>query len=74
MNKRNILPTLKRKPEQFHARMQQYVYPGLEGTNHGQLIYYYSLLQGCGDSDHVTPDAHLRLLKKIKPAAPGEFS
>ncbi len=51
--------------------MSQYVYPGLEGANHAQLVYYYSLLQGCGEAERVSPDAHLKLLRKIKAAAPG---
>ncbi len=73
VKERKILPSLKSRPDEFHDRMLKYVYPGLEGSNHGQLIFYYTLLQGCGDQDKITPETHLRLLKKIKPAAPGMF-
>ena len=73
VKERKILPSLKSRPDEFHDRMLKYVYPSLEGTHHGQLIFYYTLLQGCGDQDKISPETHLRLLKKIKPAAPGMF-
>ena len=74
VNNRTILSTLKQRPAEFHSRMFKYVYPGLNGTEHNQLIYFYALLQGCGEDDPITPDTHLKLLKKIKTAAGGEVN
>ena len=72
VNDRTILSTLKQRPAEFHSRMFKYVYPGLDGSQHNQLIYFYTLLQGCGEDDLITPDTHIKLLKKIKSAAGGE--
>lgn len=71
MNQLNILPTLRSQPADFYIRMQTYVYPGLEGTDHDRLLYYYTLLEGCDAEETGNAEMHLRLMKKIKVSAPG---
>ncbi|XP_033634879.1 neuroblastoma-amplified sequence-like [Asterias rubens] len=69
-----ILPTLTSKPIDFADRLNLYVFPTIEGSDHNRLIYYYSLLHKCGSkikTGSVTPDTHIKSLKKLKSAAPG---
>jgi hypothetical protein len=63
-----ILPTLQADGQAFCDRMERYVYPGIAGTDHDRLTLYYSLLEDCGQPG---PNVHIKLLKKIKYAAPG---
>ncbi len=72
VNELGILTTLVSQPADFTDRMKTYVYPTLEGTDHSCLIYYYSLLDKCQIKHHISPDIHIKLLKKLKPAAPGK--
>ncbi|XP_022105886.1 neuroblastoma-amplified sequence-like [Acanthaster planci] len=70
----NILPTLVSQPSDFYDRLNLYVFPTIEGNDHNRLIYYYSLLLNCGSKakgDSVTPEMHIKSLKKLKAAAPG---
>ncbi|XP_014673695.1 PREDICTED: neuroblastoma-amplified sequence-like isoform X2 [Priapulus caudatus] len=70
----DILPQLQSEPAVLWERMRTYVYPSIHGTDHARLLYYYSTLQACGEHgrDGDMPAAeHIRLLRKIKPAAPG---
>ena len=76
VQRENLLSTLTTRPTDFHARMDKYVYPTIEGTQHESLIHYYTLLDGCDSGqehgDHVSPSAHVKLLRKIKTVASGE--
>ncbi|XP_050807603.1 NBAS subunit of NRZ tethering complex [Gopherus flavomarginatus] len=69
-----LFETLKTNPEALHEHMAKYVYPGIEGTDHKQLLYYFTLLENCGCSEFVKhaikPETHIRLLKKFKAVAP----
>ena len=59
--------------ENFIMRMRRNVYPLISGTDHERLMYYYALLAGCAvKDDPITPQTHIRLLKKLKSAAPGK--
>ena len=71
----DMISTLQQQPDgAFSQRMQQYVYPGLDGTDHARMLYYFTLLEGATEQEkdaEMTPQTHIRLLKKIKTAAPG---
>ena len=73
MTSLDILPTLKSKPEEFCKRLQAYIYPTLEGCDHARLLYYYTILTGCGITleGGLTADAHVKLLKRVKTVLPG---
>ncbi|XP_046551537.1 LOW QUALITY PROTEIN: neuroblastoma-amplified sequence-like [Haliotis rubra] len=68
-----ILPELTAQPLKFCERMYKYVFPTIEGMDHDRLMYFFQLLDGhdTGQIQGQTPDAHVKLLKKIKPVAPG---
>ncbi|GAB1605191.1 neuroblastoma-amplified sequence-like [Argonauta hians] len=71
----SLLPSLLENYEQFVQRMQDYVYPFIEGVDHSRLIYYYSLLSK-KEADHwwgegLKPSVHVNLLKKLRPVATG---
>ncbi|XP_072559088.1 NBAS subunit of NRZ tethering complex isoform X2 [Paramormyrops kingsleyae] len=70
-----LFEVLKNDPEAFHSHMTKYVYPSIEGTDLGRMLYYYSLLEACG-IPHTTgvtvkPVDHIKLLKKLKAVAVG---
>ncbi|KAK2171518.1 hypothetical protein NP493_1055g01018 [Ridgeia piscesae] len=69
----NLLPTLTSCPEEFHARMNKYIYPSIAGTDHEALVHYFSLLDSCPlepqDTGSVPPITHVKLLRKIKTVA-----
>ena len=67
----NLLTTLQEEKEKFRERMTRYVYPGIEGKDHDRLYLYYSMLENCPTEDLITPNTHVKLLKKVKHAAPG---
>ncbi|KAK3097270.1 hypothetical protein FSP39_008222 [Pinctada imbricata] len=71
VNKMKILETLKTNTDEFVSRMDIYVYPTIDGTDLDRLRYYYSLLPHSGLKDSISPDDHVKLIKKIKPAVPG---
>ncbi|XP_022250297.1 neuroblastoma-amplified sequence-like [Limulus polyphemus] len=65
--------TLTSQPEKMCERLQEYVYPNIDGTDHSRLVFYYSLLEECGDIEDchkITPSSHLKTLKKLKSACP----
>ncbi|XP_027711429.1 neuroblastoma-amplified sequence isoform X1 [Vombatus ursinus] len=70
-----LLEALKANPDLFHERMAKYVYPGIGGTDHERLLYFFSLLASCGclrfGKRAIAPDTHVRLLKKLKVVASG---
>lgn len=72
----DILETLQSQPDKFCDHMNTYVYPGLDGKDHQMLIYYYQTMQPCKQSlqGGLTADSHVKLLKKLKPVAAGQFS
>ncbi|MCJ8750035.1 hypothetical protein PDJAM_G00194480 [Pangasius djambal] len=56
--------------------MSKYVYPGIAGVDLQRLLYYYTLLESCSCTDYLpsstmTPDTHVKLLKKLKAVANG---
>lgn len=70
-----LLPTLLSQPEEFCTRMQEGVYPLIEGSDHASLLYYYTLLQGSEIEGSIhSPEVHVKLLKKIKNGVPSEFN
>ncbi|XP_072038105.1 NBAS subunit of NRZ tethering complex-like [Amphiura filiformis] len=74
VNKLGIRSTLVSNPTKFYERLQDDVYPTIEGSDHSRLIYFYTLMQFCAreiEGDKVKPDVHVRALKKLKSAAPG---
>ncbi|XP_048258558.1 NBAS subunit of NRZ tethering complex-like isoform X1 [Haliotis rufescens] len=68
-----ILPELTEQPDKFCERMYKYVFPTIDGTDHERLMYFFQLLDkhDPGQIQGQTPDAHVKLLKKLKPVAPG---
>ena len=73
MKQLRVLPTLQGDGQVFYDRMSRYVYPGIAGTDHDRLGLYYSLLDDGHSQGLVKPSTHVKLLKKVKQAAPGEF-
>lgn len=69
-----LLPTLLSQPEEFCTRMQEGIYPLIEGSDHASLLYYYTLLQGSEIEGSIhSPEVHVKLLKKIKNGVPSEL-
>lgn len=71
------MQTLKSEPQAFYMHMSRYVYPGIAGVDLQRLLYYYTLLESCSCTDYLpasamTPDTHVKLLKKLKAVASGE--
>ncbi|CAI9734159.1 neuroblastoma-amplified sequence-like [Octopus vulgaris] len=71
----SLMPTLLENYEQFIQRMQDYVYPFIDGQDHSRLTYYYSLLSK-NETEHwwgedLKPSVHVNLLKKLRPVAAG---
>ncbi|XP_060740193.1 NBAS subunit of NRZ tethering complex isoform X1 [Tachysurus vachellii] len=71
-----LFQTLKTEPQAFYTHMSKYVYPGIAGVDLQRLLYYYTLLESCSCSDYLpsstmTPDTHVKLLKKLKAVANG---
>lgn len=71
-----LFETLKSDPEAFHTHMTKYVFPTVEGTDLGRLLYYYTLLDTAGCEPYVLatikPNSHVKLLKKLRVVANGE--
>lgn len=72
-----LFHTLKTEPQAFYTHMSKYVYPGIAGVDLQRLLYYYTLLESCCHPDYLpastmTPDTHVKLLKKLKAVANGE--
>ncbi|KAM3602383.1 uncharacterized protein V6R79_003119 [Siganus canaliculatus] len=70
-----LFSTLKGNPQAFYSHMTKYVLPTVEGTDHGRLLYYYTLLDVAGCEPYVTttikPESHVKLLKKLRAVAGG---
>uniref|UniRef100_A0A3B3DQK4 NBAS subunit of NRZ tethering complex n=1 Tax=Oryzias melastigma TaxID=30732 RepID=A0A3B3DQK4_ORYME len=70
-----LFETLKSDPEAFHTHMTKYVFPTVEGTDLGRLLYYYTLLDAAGCEPYVLatikPNSHVKLLKKLRVVANG---
>ncbi|KAM9497126.1 NBAS subunit of NRZ tethering complex isoform 1-T1 [Clarias gariepinus] len=71
-----LFQTLKTDPLSFYSHMSKYVYPGIAGVDLQRLLYYYTLLESCSCTDYLpssamTPDTHIKLLKKLKAVASG---
>uniref|UniRef100_A0A8C7YXX3 NBAS subunit of NRZ tethering complex n=1 Tax=Oryzias sinensis TaxID=183150 RepID=A0A8C7YXX3_9TELE len=70
-----LFETLKSDPEAFHSHMTKYVFPTVEGTDLGRLLYYYTLLDTAGCEPYVLatikPNSHVKLLKKLRVVANG---
>ncbi|XP_053503129.1 NBAS subunit of NRZ tethering complex isoform X1 [Ictalurus furcatus] len=71
-----LFQTLKTEPQAFYTHMSKYVYPGIAGVDLQRLLYYYTLLESCSCTDYLpsstmTPDTHVKLLKKLKAVASG---
>ncbi|KAJ8008712.1 hypothetical protein DPEC_G00081260 [Dallia pectoralis] len=68
-----LLTTLKSDPEAFYCHMSKYVLPSVEGTDLARLLYFYTVLEvcGCHDSSSISPDTHIKLLKKLRAVANG---
>ena len=72
----DLLPTLLGKPAEFCERMATCIYPTIEGSDHARLIYYFTLLQKSGvevKGQFLTPDMHVKLLRKVKAAASSKW-
>lgn len=59
--------------------MSKYVLPSVEGSDLSRLLYYYTLLDAAGCRPYmaavaITPDSHIKLLKKLRAVASGELS
>ncbi|KAM6915430.1 NBAS subunit of NRZ tethering complex [Xenentodon cancila] len=71
----SLFETLKCDPEAFYIHMTKYVFPTVEGTDLGRLLYYYTLLDAAGCEPYVTsaikPGSHVKLLKKLRAVANG---
>ncbi|KAJ1149646.1 hypothetical protein NDU88_002451 [Pleurodeles waltl] len=70
-----LFETLKSNPVAFYEHMAKYVYPSIESHDLQRMLYFYTLLESCGCAHLVkkaiTPDTHIKLLKKLKAVAPG---
>ncbi|KAL5010071.1 hypothetical protein ScPMuIL_012376 [Solemya velum] len=74
VEKMNILPVLTSNSSEFATRMHTYVYPIIADNDYDSLMFYYKLLCGCEGvvtKGGLSPDSHVKLLKKIKPVAEG---
>ncbi|XP_053405478.1 NBAS subunit of NRZ tethering complex-like [Mercenaria mercenaria] len=73
VDKLNIIEVLRSRPDEFCERMNTYVYPSLDGTDHQMLLFYYSTMQGCEKvlQGRLTADNHVKLLKRLKSVASG---
>ncbi|XP_042156493.1 neuroblastoma-amplified sequence-like [Oncorhynchus tshawytscha] len=69
-----LFDCLKSEPESFHSHMSKYVLTSVEGTDLPRLLYYYTLLEECCGSycsSVITPDTHIKLLKKLRSVTTG---
>uniref|UniRef100_A0AAY5KHE6 Neuroblastoma-amplified sequence N-terminal domain-containing protein n=1 Tax=Esox lucius TaxID=8010 RepID=A0AAY5KHE6_ESOLU len=70
-----LLATLKSDPDAFYSHMSKYVLPSVEGTDLARLLFFYTLLEACGCGCHasstISPDIHVKLLKKLRAIANG---
>ncbi|XP_052380578.1 NBAS subunit of NRZ tethering complex isoform X2 [Oncorhynchus keta] len=69
-----LFDSLKSEPESFHSHMTKYVLTSVEGTDLPRLLYYYTLLEECCGSycsSVITPDTHIKLLKKLRSVTTG---
>ncbi|XP_045068836.1 neuroblastoma-amplified sequence, partial [Coregonus clupeaformis] len=70
-----LFDILKSEPEPFYIHMSKYVLRSVEGTDLARLLYYYTLLEACGcgsySSSVITPDTHIKLLKKLRAVTNG---
>uniref|UniRef100_A0A8K9X1G2 NBAS subunit of NRZ tethering complex n=1 Tax=Oncorhynchus mykiss TaxID=8022 RepID=A0A8K9X1G2_ONCMY len=69
-----LFDSLKSEPESFHSHMSKYVLTSVEGTDLPRLLYYYTLLEECCGSycsSVITPDTHIKLLKKLRSVTTG---
>lgn len=71
--KRELMETLKTKPNDFIKQMEENVYQTVAGWDHERLLLYYWLLEECGGASPVAKQAaaHMKLLKKFKGCAEG---
>uniref|UniRef100_A0A4W5M3D7 Uncharacterized protein n=1 Tax=Hucho hucho TaxID=62062 RepID=A0A4W5M3D7_9TELE len=71
-----LFDSLKSQPESFHSHMSKYVLTTVEGTDLPRLLYYYALLEECGCGSYcssiITPDTHIKLLKKLRSVTTGK--
>ncbi len=69
----DLLPTLQSDPPAFYTAMEKSVYPGIHGSDHARLGYYYTLLEGCEPvGATVTPRNHVKLLQTLSTEAEGK--
>lgn len=57
------------------SRLEQYVYPNLDGTDHDHQVLYYTLLNSVAEDlvvNSLTPREHVKLLKKLKSVSLGK--
>ena len=73
ITKMKILDTLRGQADKFVSQMQVYVLPTIDGCDLDRLQYYYSLLPHAAEGDDITPDTHIKLIKKIKSTVQGEI-
>ncbi|XP_031558111.1 neuroblastoma-amplified sequence-like isoform X2 [Actinia tenebrosa] len=76
VNRLEMMTCLMKDPVQTSIRMMNNIYPTIDGTMHARLIYYYMLLQQCQEKNAPVQDVldaqtHVKVLKKLKSAAPG---
>lgn len=57
------------QPKQFKEKLHSNVYPSINGKDYSSLMFYYTLLEKCGDDIDITkikPSTHLELLQTLK--------
>ncbi|XP_028411208.1 LOW QUALITY PROTEIN: neuroblastoma-amplified sequence-like [Dendronephthya gigantea] len=77
VGEKDLMTTLLTQPEKMISRLQEYIYPSIDGKQLARLLYYFMLFNDCVQSgglsyeDDLDPQMHIRLIKKIKASSQG---
>jgi len=71
----DLVEKLSVRPDDLSEHMTARVYPELDGTNNALLTFYFTCLARCTTplQGGLTADGHVKLLKKLKSVAAGQF-
>ncbi|CAN7992702.1 unnamed protein product [Ixodes hexagonus] len=70
-----MLDVLLGNPSGFRDLLTDRIFPSLDGSDHGVMVFFYSLLENCApglpSGGDLSPVEHLKLLGKLRKACPG---
>ncbi|KAG0424434.1 hypothetical protein HPB47_028371 [Ixodes persulcatus] len=70
-----MLDVLSENPDGFRDLLMGRIFPLLDGSDHGVMVFFYSLLEKCApelpDKGDLSPVEHLKLLGKLRKSCPG---